>query len=69
MSCVDNVVGECLDRVMPTERDSTTDVSSHHLEGPHRGGLAQRLNWLPAGAREANDGIVSVAATLAVGRP
>ncbi|MES2092551.1 MAG: VIT family protein [Actinomycetota bacterium] len=29
---------------------------------PHRGGVAQRLNWLRAGVLGANDGIVSVAA-------
>lgn len=31
---------------------------------PHRGGIAQRLNWLRAGVLGANDGIVSVAAIV-----
>ncbi|MET4782518.1 VIT family protein [Glaciihabitans sp. UYNi722] len=31
---------------------------------PHRGGTAQRLNWLRAGVLGANDGIVSVAAIV-----
>jgi VIT1/CCC1 family predicted Fe2+/Mn2+ transporter len=37
-----------------------------HPGEQHRGGLAQRLNWLRAGVLGANDGIVSVAA-IAVG--
>ena len=32
------------------------------IDEPHRGGVAQRLNWLRAGVLGANDGIVSVAA-------
>jgi VIT1/CCC1 family predicted Fe2+/Mn2+ transporter len=35
-----------------------------HPDEPHRGGLAQRLNWLRAGVLGANDGIVSVAAVV-----
>jgi len=39
---------------MSTEKDT-------HPGEPHRGGLAQRLNWLRAGVLGANDGIVSTA--------
>jgi VIT1/CCC1 family predicted Fe2+/Mn2+ transporter len=46
-------------------QDVTSGAGSHPDE-PHRGGLANRLNWLRAGVLGANDGIVSVAA-LAVG--
>lgn len=35
-----------------------------HANEPHRGGIAQRLNWLRAGVLGANDGIVSVAAIV-----
>lgn len=35
-----------------------------HADEPHRGGIAQRLNWLRAGVLGANDGIVSVAAIV-----
>ncbi|SIT78736.1 VIT family protein [Microbacterium sp. RU33B] len=35
-----------------------------HADEPHRGGVAQRLNWLRAGVLGANDGIVSVAAVV-----
>ncbi|MCU1413318.1 MAG: hypothetical protein JWN80_658 [Microbacteriaceae bacterium] len=35
-----------------------------HQNEPHRGGVAQRLNWLRAGVLGANDGIVSVAAIV-----
>ncbi|WP_431247519.1 VIT1/CCC1 transporter family protein [Leifsonia xyli] len=35
-----------------------------HADEPHRGGTAQRLNWLRAGVLGANDGIVSVAAVV-----
>jgi len=35
-----------------------------HPDEPHRGGIAQRLNWLRAGVLGANDGIVSVAAIV-----
>jgi VIT1/CCC1 family predicted Fe2+/Mn2+ transporter len=37
---------------------------SLHQHEPHRGDLAQRLNWLRAGVLGANDGIVSVAAIV-----
>lgn len=37
---------------------------SFHDDEPHRGELAQRLNWLRAGVLGANDGIVSVAAVV-----
>ena len=43
-----------------------TTPAPYHSDEPHRGGLANRLNWLRAGVLGANDGIVSVAA-LAVG--
>lgn len=45
---------------MPAEAESR----SQHPGEPHRGGLAQRLNWLRAGVLGANDGIVSVAAIV-----
>lgn len=35
-----------------------------HPDEPHKGGVAQRLNWLRAGVLGANDGIVSTAATV-----
>ena len=35
-----------------------------HVNEPHLGGVAQRLNWLRAGVLGANDGIVSVAAIV-----
>ena len=35
-----------------------------HPAEPHRGGVAQRLNWLRAGVLGANDGIVSTAAVV-----
>ena len=44
-------------------RDDTTAPEMHAGE-PHRGGVAQRLNWLRAGVLGANDGIVSVAAIV-----
>jgi vacuolar iron transporter family protein len=37
---------------------------AQHPNEPHRGGVAQRLNWLRAGVLGANDGIVSVAAIV-----
>ena len=46
---------------MSTEPTSAPD---QHAEEPHRGGIAQRLNWLRAGVLGANDGIVSVAAIV-----
>ncbi|MDX2377845.1 VIT family protein [Microbacterium sp. LRZ72] len=42
----------------------TAPVPAPHPDEPHRGGLAQRLNWLRAGVLGANDGIVSVAAIV-----
>ncbi|MDJ0357266.1 VIT family protein [Paenarthrobacter sp. PH39-S1] len=39
------------------------ELSVHNNE-PHRGDVAQRLNWLRAGVLGANDGIVSVAAIV-----
>jgi vacuolar iron transporter family protein len=39
-------------------------VGATHPNEPHRGGVAQRLNWLRAGVLGANDGIVSVAAIV-----
>src|SRR5690242_19304774 len=46
---------------MTSESES---VQGAHRDEPHRGGLAQRLNWLRAGVLGANDGIVSVAAIV-----
>jgi VIT1/CCC1 family predicted Fe2+/Mn2+ transporter len=43
--------------------DNSTEAALHPGE-PHRGGIAQRLNWLRAGVLGANDGIVSVAAIV-----
>ncbi len=41
------------------------DAAPHQQKNePHRGGVAQRLNWLRAGVLGANDGIVSVAAIV-----
>jgi len=40
------------------------EAPHQHGAEPHRGGLAQRLNWLRAGVLGANDGIVSVAAIV-----
>jgi len=40
------------------------DADGLHSNEPHRGGLAQRLNWLRAGVLGANDGIISVAAVV-----
>ena len=39
-------------------------MESSHPDEPHRGGVAQRLNWLRAGVLGANDGIVSTAAVV-----
>ncbi|EPD86555.1 hypothetical protein HMPREF1529_00607 [Microbacterium sp. oral taxon 186 str. F0373] len=44
--------------------DGMTDTQSSHPDEPHRGGVAQRLNWLRAGVLGANDGIVSTAAVV-----
>lgn len=49
----------CLGEVM-----SELPLPTPHANEPHRGGLAQRLNWLRAGVLGANDGIVSVAAIV-----
>jgi VIT1/CCC1 family predicted Fe2+/Mn2+ transporter len=38
-----------------------TSTDTGHADEPHRGGSANRLNWLRAGVLGANDGIVSVA--------
>jgi VIT1/CCC1 family predicted Fe2+/Mn2+ transporter len=40
---------------------SSTEEATSHIDEPHAGGLAGRLNWLRAGVLGANDGIVSVA--------
>ncbi|WP_368498137.1 VIT family protein [Herbiconiux sp. A18JL235] len=40
------------------------EATAAHPDEPHRGGVAQRLNWLRAGVLGANDGIVSVAAIV-----
>jgi VIT1/CCC1 family predicted Fe2+/Mn2+ transporter len=40
------------------------EAPGQHAAEPHRGGIAQRLNWLRAGVLGANDGIVSVAAIV-----
>ncbi len=49
---------------MPTELPAESPESRAHPDEPHRGGIAQRLNWLRAGVLGANDGIVSVAAIV-----
>lgn len=41
-----------------------TDQTSVHPDEPHSANFAERLNWLRAGVLGANDGIVSVAATV-----
>lgn len=41
-----------------------TDSTSTHPDEPHDANFAERLNWLRAGVLGANDGIVSVAATV-----
>lgn len=49
----------------PTVRDDVAASSGHAGPEPHAGGgLHERLNWLRAGVLGANDGIVSVAATV-----
>ena len=40
---------------------TTGDSAAKHSAEPHRGSLADRLNWLRAGVLGADDGIVSVA--------
>ncbi len=47
-----------------TTDPTATPVPDQHPGEPHQGSLAQRLNWLRAGVLGANDGIVSVAATV-----
>jgi len=47
-----------------SQQESPTEPPSQHEGEPHRGGLAQRLNWLRAGVLGANDGIISVAAIV-----
>lgn len=49
---------------MSTSSAAADNSSFPHPNEPHRGGLAQRLNWLRAGVLGANDGIVSTAATV-----
>ncbi|MGH3652533.1 VIT1/CCC1 transporter family protein [Glutamicibacter sp.] len=41
-----------------------TDTTGAHPNEPHDANFAERLNWLRAGVLGANDGIVSVAATV-----
>jgi VIT1/CCC1 family predicted Fe2+/Mn2+ transporter len=47
-----------------SQQQSPIEPSNQHQGEPHRGGLAQRLNWLRAGVLGANDGIISVAAIV-----
>lgn len=49
---------------MSTASSAAAEPPRQHEAEPHRGGLAQRLNWLRAGVLGANDGIVSVAAIV-----
>ncbi|WP_414647914.1 VIT1/CCC1 transporter family protein [Cellulomonas sp.] len=49
---------------MTSQQESSIEPSNQHSGEPHRGGLAQRLNWLRAGVLGANDGIISVAAIV-----
>lgn len=49
---------------MATDLPADNPVLQAHPDEPHRGGIAQRLNWLRAGVLGANDGIVSVAAIV-----
>ena len=51
---------------MATDLPADNPALQAHPDEPHRGGIAQRLNWLRAGVLGANDGIVSVA-SLVVG--
>jgi len=44
--------------------NDSLSVGVENPNEPHRGGVAQRLNWLRAGVLGANDGIVSVAAIV-----
>lgn len=49
---------------MSSEIPDHSAVPHQQTNEPHRGGVAQRLNWLRAGVLGANDGIVSVAAIV-----
>ena len=49
---------------MATDLPADNPALQAHPDEPHRGGIAQRLNWLRAGVLGANDGIVSVAAIV-----
>ncbi|HCX83757.1 MAG TPA: hypothetical protein DHV14_01170, partial [Micrococcales bacterium] len=49
---------------MSTDLPADNPALQPHPDEPHRGGIAQRLNWLRAGVLGANDGIVSVAAIV-----
>lgn len=49
---------------MATDLPADNPALQVHPDEPHRGGIAQRLNWLRAGVLGANDGIVSVAAIV-----
>lgn len=49
---------------MATDLPAYNPALQAHPDEPHRGGIAQRLNWLRAGVLGANDGIVSVAAIV-----
>ncbi|MGV8977784.1 MAG: VIT1/CCC1 transporter family protein [Cellulomonas sp.] len=49
---------------MTSHQAPPTEPPNQHSGEPHRGGLAQRLNWLRAGVLGANDGIISVAAIV-----
>jgi VIT1/CCC1 family predicted Fe2+/Mn2+ transporter len=47
--------------VAPSTKANDPRVARGHVNEPHSGGLAARLNWLRAGVLGANDGIVSTA--------
>ncbi len=49
---------------MATDLPADNPALQPHPDEPHRGVIAQRLNWLRAGVLGANDGIVSVAAIV-----
>jgi VIT1/CCC1 family predicted Fe2+/Mn2+ transporter len=49
---------------MTDDQNGPTEPPGQHDQEPHRGGVAQRLNWLRAGVLGANDGIVSVASIV-----
>lgn len=54
----------CSHRAMSQNLPNTTEPVGQHAAEPHRGGIAQKMNWLRAGVLGANDGIVSVAAIV-----